>query len=56
MMVSTVLEPKSLDEKWQRLFGGVEPLKLSTSPQPYSIERTIRWLTHQVANSLALSF
>ena len=41
-------------EKWQRLFGGVEPLKLSTSPQPYSIERTIRWLTYQVANSLAL--
>ena len=42
------------DEKWQRLFGGVEPLKLSTNPQPYSIERTIRWLTYQVANSLAL--
>ena len=42
------------DEKWQGLFGGVEPLKLSTSPQPYSIERTIRWLTYQVANSLAL--
>ena len=42
------------DEKWQRLFGGVEPLKLSTSPQPYSIERTIRWLTYQVANSLTL--
>ena len=42
------------DEKWQSLFGGVEPLKLSTSPQPYSIERTIRWLTYQVANSLAL--
>lgn len=41
-------------EKWQELFGGVEPLKLSTSPQPYSIERTIRWLTYQVANSLAL--
>ena len=39
------------DEKWQGLFGGVEPLKLSTSPQPYSIERTIRWLTYQVANS-----
>ena len=33
---------------------GVEPLKLSTNPQPYSIERTIRWLTYQVANSLAL--
>ena len=42
------------DEKWQQLFGGVEPLKLSTNPQPYSIERTIRWLTYQVANSLAL--
>ena len=42
------------DEKWQRLFGGVEPLKLSTNPQPYSIERTIRWLSYQVANSLAL--
>ena len=42
------------DEKWQELFGGVAPLKLSTSPQPYSIERTIRWLTYQVANSLAL--
>ena len=42
------------DEKWQKLFGGVDPLKLSTNPQPYSIERTIRWLTYQVANSLAL--
>ena len=42
------------DEKWQNLFGGVDPLKLSTNPQPYSIERTIRWLTYQVANSLAL--
>ena len=42
------------DQKWQQLFGGVEPLKLSTSPQPYSIERTIRWLTYQVANSLTL--
>ena len=29
-------------------------MKLSTSPQPYSIERTIRWLTYQVSNSLAL--
>ena len=42
------------DEKWQKLFGGVEPLTLSTKPQPYSFERTIRWLTHQVSNSLAL--
>ena len=42
------------DDKWQKLFGGVEPLTLSTNPQPYSFERTIRWLTHQVSNSLAL--
>ena len=42
------------DPKWQRLFGGVEPLKLTTSPQPYSLERTIRWLMYQVSNSLAL--
>ena len=54
MMVSLVLEPISLMKNGKNSFGGVEPLKLSTSPQPYSIERTIRWLTYQVANSLAL--
>ena len=43
-----------MDKKWQLLFGGVEPLKLSTQPETYNIERTIRWLMHQVSDSLAL--
>ena len=43
-----------MDKKWQLLFGGVEPLKLSTQPESYNIERTIRWLMHQVSDSLAL--
>ena len=42
------------DEKWQKLFGGVEPLKLSTSPEHYDILRTVKWLVYQVSNSLAL--
>lgn len=42
------------DKKWQSLFGGVEPLKLSTCPEPYSIERTVKWLISQVSNSLVL--
>lgn len=42
------------DQKWQRLFGGVEPLKLTTAPEPYSIDRTIRWLLYQVSNKLAM--
>lgn len=43
-----------MDKKWQLLFGGVEPLKLSTQPESYNIERTIRWLMYQVSDSLAL--
>lgn len=42
------------DKKWQKLFGGSLPLLLSTKPEPYSIERTIKWLSQQVAPSLAL--
>lgn len=42
------------DEKWQRLFGGVEPLKLSIKPEPYNIEDTVKWLVYQVSDSLAL--
>lgn len=42
------------DEKWQKLFGGSFPLVLSTKPEPYSIEKTIKWLSQQVAPSLAL--
>ena len=43
-----------MDRKWQLLFGGVEPLKLTTRPEAYNIDRTIRWLMHQVSDSLAL--
>ena len=53
MMVSLGLEPISLMKNGKASLEESNP-KLSTSPQPYSIERTIRWLTYQVANSLAL--
>ena len=42
------------DEKWQKLFGGVEPLTLSVRPEPYDIESTVKWLIYQVSNSLTL--
>ncbi|HFI0814155.1 TPA: replication initiation factor domain-containing protein [Streptococcus suis] len=42
------------DEKWQKLFGGVEPLTLSVRPEPYDIESTVKWLIYQVSNSLLL--
>lgn len=42
------------DQKWQRLFGGTDPLKLQMKPEPYSIDRTVNWLMYQVANSLKL--
>lgn len=42
------------DEKWQRLFGNVDYLKLTTQAEPYDIMRTVRWLYYQVSNSLAL--
>ncbi|HEO7897060.1 TPA: XRE family transcriptional regulator [Streptococcus agalactiae] len=41
------------DQKWQEMFGSAEPLKLSIKPEPYSIDRTVRWLLYQVSNSLA---
>ncbi|HEL1633402.1 TPA: XRE family transcriptional regulator [Streptococcus suis] len=42
------------DEKWQKLFGSVEPLTLSVRPEPYDIESTVKWLIYQVSNSLLL--
>lgn len=42
------------DSKWQSLFGGTEPLRLSMKPEAYNIEKTIKWLVYQVSNSLAL--
>ncbi|MGT2801904.1 replication initiation factor domain-containing protein [Streptococcus henryi] len=41
------------DQKWEDMFGSAEPLQLSVKPEPYSIDRTIRWLLFQVSNSLA---
>ena len=41
------------DQKWQEMFCSAEPLKLSIKPEPYSIDRTVRWLLYQVSNSLA---
>lgn len=41
------------DKKWQDMFGSAEPLKLTVKPEPYSIDRTVRWLLYQVSNSLA---
>ena len=43
---------RKLDSKWQRLFGTDEPIRLSVSPEPYSVEKTIRWLVERVSNSL----
>lgn len=42
------------DQKWQSLFGGAEPLKLTVKPEPYNIERTVRWLVKQVADSYTM--
>lgn len=42
------------DQKWQAMFGGVEPVKLTVSPEEYSLARTVRWLIYQVSNSLKL--
>ena len=43
---------RKFDSKWQRLFGNNEAVRLSVSPEPYSVERTIRWLVERVSNSL----
>lgn len=42
------------DQKWQAMFGGIEPVKLTVSPEEYSLARTVRWLIFQVSNSLRL--
>lgn len=40
------------DSKWQRLFGGTEPLQLTTQPETYDVRKTIYWLQYQVSPSL----
>lgn len=43
---------RNFDSKWQELFGNNEAIRLSVSPEPYSVDRTIRWLVERVSNSL----
>lgn len=41
------------DEQWRRFIGeGQECLRLTTKPEPYTIERTLNWLHRQVAPTL----
>lgn len=42
------------DQKWQLLFGGAEPLKLTVKAEPYNINRTVKWLVNQVADTYAM--
>lgn len=42
------------DDKWQRLFGGSQPLRLTVRPEEFNIDRTVRWLMDYVSNSLAM--
>lgn len=42
------------DSKWQLMFGGTEAMRFQIKPEPYSIDRTIRWLLNQVSPSLAM--
>ena len=43
---------RKFDCKWQLLFGNNEAVRLSVSPEPYTVEKTIRWLVERVSNSL----
>ena len=43
---------RKYDSKWQQLFGNHEAVRLTVNPEPYSVERTIRWLVERVSNSL----
>ncbi|MBO3282332.1 replication initiation factor domain-containing protein, partial [Intestinimonas butyriciproducens] len=45
-----------INEEWAWFIGehrGI--LKLTTKPEPYSFERTLHWLSHQVAPTLKLA-
>lgn len=43
---------RKFDRKWQLLFGNNEAVRLSVNPEPYTVEKTIRWLVERVSNSL----
>lgn len=53
------LKPRSgwkLNEEWAWFIGSNrEQLKLTTKPEPYSFQRTLNWLSHQVAPTLKVA-
>ena len=45
-----------LNEEWAWFIGNNrERLKLTTKPEPYSFQRTLNWLSHQVAPTLKVA-
>ena len=45
-----------ISEEWAWFIGEHRgSLKLTTKPEPYSFERTLHWLSHQVAPTLKLA-
>ncbi|EHB5055647.1 replication initiation factor domain-containing protein [Enterococcus faecalis] len=45
-----------LNEEWAWFIGSNrEQLKLTTKPEPYSFQRTLNWLSHQVAPTLKVA-
>lgn len=45
-----------LNEEWTWFIGSNrEQLKLTTKPEPYSFQRTLNWLSHQVAPTLKVA-
>lgn len=43
------------NERWEHFIGkNREKLKLTTQPEPYTYDRTVRWVTNQVAPSIKL--
>ncbi len=48
-------EDWKLNDRWALFIGeGREPLRLTTKPEPYTIERTIRWIARQVDPTLKM--
>ncbi|WP_073113098.1 MobT family relaxase [Hespellia stercorisuis] len=44
-----------LNDRWAWFIGqGRNPLKLTTQPEPYTLERTLRWIARQVAPTLEM--
>lgn len=44
-----------LSDRWAWFIGqGRNPLKLTTQPEPYTLERTLRWIARQVAPTLEM--